>query len=61
MHRRPVLSLVNGHSFLTAEASRYLPNGTRFATEEALEEIRRVLKPNAVFGMIWNVEDCESA
>lgn len=36
-----------------------LPNGTRFATEEALEEIRRVLKPEAVFGMIWNIEDCE--
>lgn len=28
-----------------------------FATEEALEEIYRVLKPTAVFGMIWNVED----
>ncbi|KAK3941829.1 S-adenosyl-L-methionine-dependent methyltransferase [Diplogelasinospora grovesii] len=28
-----------------------------FATEDALREIHRVLKPNAVFGMIWNVED----
>ncbi len=23
-----------------------------------LKEIHRVLKTNAVFGMIWNIEDC---
>lgn len=32
----------------------------RFATDEALKEIHRVLKPNAVFGMIWNIEDCKT-
>jgi ubiquinone/menaquinone biosynthesis C-methylase UbiE len=30
----------------------------RFANEEALAEIRRVLKPGAKLGMIWNIEDC---
>jgi len=33
---------------------------TRFATEESLKEIHRVLRPGATFGMIWNVEDCRS-
>lgn len=33
----------------------------RFATEEALDEIYRVLKEGAVFGMIWNIDDCEIA
>ncbi|RYP06088.1 hypothetical protein DL764_003378 [Monosporascus ibericus] len=28
-----------------------------FATPEALTEIERVLRPGAVFGMIWNIED----
>ncbi|OTB11823.1 hypothetical protein K445DRAFT_209782 [Daldinia sp. EC12] len=28
-----------------------------FATQEALKEIQRVLKPGAVFGAIWNIED----
>ncbi|RFU24487.1 hypothetical protein B7463_g11849, partial [Scytalidium lignicola] len=28
-----------------------------FATEESLKEISRVIKPNALFGMIWNAED----
>lgn len=32
----------------------------RFATEESLKEIHRVLKPGATFGMIWNIEDCPS-
>lgn len=31
----------------------------RFANQEALDEIHRVLKPNAVLGMIWNIEDCK--
>ena len=30
----------------------------RFAHEEALAEIHRVLSPAGVFAMIWNVEDC---
>ncbi|OTA64745.1 methyltransferase domain-containing protein [Hypoxylon sp. EC38] len=30
---------------------------SRFATPEALKEIQRVLRPGAVFGAIWNVED----
>jgi hypothetical protein len=34
--------------------------GTRFATEESLKEIHRVLRPGATFGMIWNIEDCRS-
>ncbi|KAK9420967.1 putative Methyltransferase [Seiridium unicorne] len=29
----------------------------RFATEDALREMHRVLRPGAVFGMIWNIED----
>lgn len=29
----------------------------RFATTDALHEIHRVLRPGAVFGMIWNIED----
>ncbi|KAI1806701.1 S-adenosyl-L-methionine-dependent methyltransferase [Daldinia bambusicola] len=28
-----------------------------FATQEALKEIQRVLKPGAVFGAIWNIDD----
>ncbi|KAF2199651.1 S-adenosyl-L-methionine-dependent methyltransferase, partial [Delitschia confertaspora ATCC 74209] len=28
-----------------------------FATHDALKEIHRILKQNAVFGMIWNIED----
>ncbi|KAB5580778.1 S-adenosyl-L-methionine-dependent methyltransferase [Coniochaeta sp. 2T2.1] len=28
-----------------------------FATDEALKEIHRVLAPNAVLGMIWNIEE----
>jgi SAM-dependent methyltransferase len=31
----------------------------RFATEETLREVHRALKPKAVFGMIWNIEDCK--
>jgi hypothetical protein len=31
----------------------------RFAKEESLKEIHRVLKPGAKLGLIWNVEDCE--
>lgn len=32
---------------------------SRFANKEALEEIHRVMRPGGVFGMIWNIEDCE--
>lgn len=28
-----------------------------FATTEALEEIRRVLKPGGAFGLVWNIRD----
>ncbi|ROW16194.1 hypothetical protein VPNG_01763 [Cytospora leucostoma] len=31
--------------------------GDGFATNEALDEIHRVLVPGAVFGMIWNIDD----
>lgn len=31
----------------------------RFAKEESLKEIHRVLKPGAKLGLVWNVEDCE--
>lgn len=30
----------------------------RFATDETLKEVHRILAPNAVFGMIWNIEEC---
>lgn len=33
-------------------------NRCRFATEESLKEIHRVLRPGATFGMIWNIDDC---
>jgi hypothetical protein len=32
----------------------------RFATDESLKEIHRVLRPAAAFGVIWNIEDCPS-
>jgi hypothetical protein len=32
---------------------------TRFANEESIREIYRVLRPGAAFGVIWNVEDCK--
>lgn len=35
------------------------PGFDRFATDEALDEIYRVMKEGAVFGMIWNIDDCE--
>jgi hypothetical protein len=33
----------------------------RFATEESLKEIHRVLRLGAAFGMIWNIDDCVSS
>lgn len=33
--------------------------GDRFATDQALDEIHKVLKPGNVFGMIWNIDDCK--
>jgi SAM-dependent methyltransferase len=33
----------------------------RFANQEALKEIRRVLKPGGKLAMIWNIEDCRSS
>ncbi|EHL03316.1 putative Uncharacterized methyltransferase C25B8.09 [Glarea lozoyensis 74030] len=35
-------------------------NCYRFATRDALNEIHRVLRPGATFGMIWNIEDYNS-
>ena len=32
----------------------------RFANEESLREINRVLKPGGSLGMIWNIECCKS-
>ena len=32
---------------------------TRFANKEALQEIHRVLKPNGVLGLVWNIDDCK--
>lgn len=32
-----------------------------FATREALREIARVVKPQGTLGLIWNIEECESA
>lgn len=32
---------------------------SRFANDESLAEIRRVLKPEGYLGVIWNIEDCE--
>lgn len=32
-----------------------------FATNEALKEIQRVIRPEAAFGMIWNIEDYNGA
>lgn len=37
----------------------FLTGVDRFATNEALDEIYRVLKEGTVFGMIWNIDDCE--
>lgn len=42
----------------TSVASRVEAKNTRFAKEESLEEIRRVLKPGGKLAMIWNIEDC---
>ncbi|CAO1596610.1 hypothetical protein XANCAGTX0491_000444 [Xanthoria calcicola] len=51
------ISLVNeGTSPLFASKSLDA-DGTRFATDDALEEIYRILAPGGSFGMIWNVED----
>ncbi|KAI0555160.1 S-adenosyl-L-methionine-dependent methyltransferase [Xylaria curta] len=40
-----------GDVCITAQAFHW------FATPEALKEIHRVLRPGAVFGMIWNVDE----
>ena len=31
----------------------------RFANEESLQDIYRVLAPGGSLGLIWNIEDCE--
>ena len=33
-------------------------DASRFANEQSLEEIYRVLVPGGNLGMIWNIEDC---
>ncbi|KAK7924479.1 methyltransferase [Apiospora marii] len=44
-----------GDACIAAQASR--PAFHWFATPESLHEIHRVLRPGAVLGMIWNIED----
>lgn len=58
MHRRSVVSLVMSSYVLGKTIVTY--RTSRFATEEALKEIHRILAPNAVLGMIWNIEECKS-
>lgn len=51
-------SLVNQTTSPGFSSSSLDADGTRFATDDALEEIYRILIPGGTFGMIWNVEDC---
>ena len=37
---------------------RQVDDFSRFANEETLEEIYRVLVPGGTLGLIWNAEDC---
>jgi hypothetical protein len=43
---------------IDVELKRTNHRSYRFANMDALKEIARVLKPTAVFGMIWNIDDC---
>ncbi|EPE29286.1 S-adenosyl-L-methionine-dependent methyltransferase [Glarea lozoyensis ATCC 20868] len=43
-----------GDALIAAQAFHW------FATRDALNEIHRVLRPGATFGMIWNIEDYNS-
>lgn len=49
------------YGFRRRESVDFLTGCGRFATDEALDEIYRVMKEGAVFGMIWNIDDCETA
>ena len=56
--RFPGFSLVRWG--LTSHVGRSLRGliAGRFAQDEALHEIYRVLKPGGCLGLIWNIEDC---
>lgn len=53
------MSSTLGKVFPSGGGGWFLTGCDRFATNEALDEIYRVLKEGAVFGMIWNIDDCE--
>ncbi|KAK8125760.1 MFS-type transporter [Apiospora kogelbergensis] len=49
--------MTSHHSTLPSAATEGFKDAASFATPEALREIHRVLRPGAVLGMIWNIED----
>ena len=59
VHCRSVISLVKVAHIRVSRRTTVTYIYSRFATDEALKEIHRVLAPNAVFGMIWNIEECK--
>ncbi|KAJ2972335.1 hypothetical protein NUW58_g9204 [Xylaria curta] len=51
------ISLVSYRNLVQPNCLFVAHTTVRFATPEALKEIHRVLRPGAVLGMIWNVDD----
>lgn len=45
---------------LILENVRWSADERRFATEDSLKEIHRVLRPGGALGLVWNIEDCEA-